>query len=874
MRQNYAAPGGELRAAGICVSAAALETLQQFVSGLRFSPDLAYLITAHVPAGQLCPGDPRVEVSEAADGAAIQGGYVYVPPAGFELSLEDGRWLRLSPDGGSMLHRVLLESAAPAAVLVDEHMTVLESHGGLERFLNGEVRPGSPLTSAMPKSSHGRLRSQLWQAIRTRQSQTRWIGPVKVTVAPAVEGGTYAISFQQEPAEARAALDAVLSLNTAVAILDASGKLVDYNDAWMEFAAETAGLEAAACVSRAYPSAWGDEIAQGIAAVQEGHAPSFTCDHPCPGRLPRWFHCSVTPASAQGTSGVVVMHFEITEHVLGASAMDAVAHGVFITDREGQILWVNGAFTCITGYQPGEVVGRPARNLLAGRYDLAQWENLWAHVREGRPWRGETVRQHRDGHLITLQQTGSPLAGPDGALSRVAFTLEDITARKRAEWQVLHLARHDALTGLPNRTMFYERTRQAVEWAERRSRRAAVILLDLDQFKDVNDTMGHAAGDSLLVAVARRLESRLNSLETLVRLGGDEFALLAEDVESRDQLAVRASTLLSAFSEAFSVDSAAVNITASMGVAVYPEDGHSVEELLRGADLAMYKAKRCARSSYCFFDAETGREASDRVRLVRDLRAAFLDGSLHVAFQPQVELASGRLIGAEALIRWRHAGLGDVNPAHLIHIAEASGLIRTLGDWVLNRVCGHIAEWSEAGWGVVPVAVNLSPMQLAGCDVAERVLEPVTRYGLTPAHIGVEITESVLLEHSESVHRALHELSNAGVALVLDDFGTGYSSLTHLRHYPVNTIKVDLSFVHGVGSNTGDEQIITAILGLARALGIHVVAEGVETAAQAEFLRARGCDAAQGYYFGRPMGASEFAAELRARNRVAKAAGA
>ncbi|MDX1984846.1 MAG: EAL domain-containing protein, partial [Bryobacteraceae bacterium] len=685
----------------------------------------------------------------------------------------------------------------------------------------------------------------------------------------------YLITFEETDGEPAGAYDAVLGLDACVAVLDGVGTIIGCNDAWRRFARLEGGFEGGECVGGEYPSVWGGEIAAGIDAVLRGRSVLSVCEHPGLGReMQRWFRCTVTPVSTQRQQGAVVTHVDITERVVASSAMEAAADGVFLTDREGRILRVNGAFTRITGYAAEEVSGVQARSLVSGRHAQMQWDSVWGQALKGQAWRGETVRKHRDGRLLTLQQTVSPVTGPDGEVSTVAFTLEDITARKQAEWQVLHLASYDALTGLPNRTLFYERLSQALEWAQRRDRRAALLLLDLDQFRDTNDTMGHPAGDALLVAVARRLEGSLSALEKLGRLGGDEFAVVVEDVESREQLAGRAEHILSAFSEPFAVGGQAVSITASLGIAVHPEDGQSVADLLRGADIAMYKAKGGARNSFHFYDAETDRETSNRVRLVRDLRAAFQNGSLRMAFQPQVDLKSGRLVAAEALIRWTHAEMGEVSAARLVHIAEASGLIHALGDWVLEAVCGHIAAWKADGLAVVPVAVNLSAMQLAGDRTVESLLAPVARHGLTPSQVMAEITESALLQHSECVRQTLYALSNAGVALVLDDFGTGYSSLSYLRQYPVNTIKVDLSFVHGVGTNTGDEEIITAILGLARALGIRVVAEGVETAEQVEFLRSRGCDAAQGYFFGRPMGAEEFGSLLRARNGSARAAGA
>lgn len=424
-------------------------------------------------------------------------------------------------------------------------------------------------------------------------------------------------------------------------------------------------------------------------------------------------------------------------------------------------------------------------------------------------------------------------------------------------------AREDSLTGLPNRDRSYAALGQAVERASHSGGSLAVLLLDLDHFRDTNDTLGHPAGDALLVAVARRLETRIGAGATLGRLGGDEFVILVEDAGSRDALAGRASDVVAAFRLPFRLDGHEVSVTASLGIAVYPEDGMTVEDLLRHAEIAMYKAKAHARDGFRFFEPESARETTERVRLVQELRTAVRDDSLALVYQPQFDLASGELLAAEALLRWRHAAMGDVNPERLIHAAEASGLIHELGDWVLDQVCLQLRQWQEEGLRTVPVAVNLSAMQLGQPGAAARLLAPLARHNVPSHLLAVEITESALLESSSGTLEALHELHNQGVKVVLDDFGTGFSSLVHLRQYPVSAIKVDSSFVRGVGTSTHDEQIIEAVLGLARGLGLAVVAEGVETAAQADFLRSRGCAAAQGFLYGRPVPAERFAEWLR-----------
>lgn len=542
------------------------------------------------------------------------------------------------------------------------------------------------------------------------------------------------------------------------------------------------------------------------------------------------------------------------------AALEAIATGIFITDKNGIIQWANAAFARITGYTAGQIAGQPARVLLAGSREASNWETIWTRVQQGFPWRGEAVKQHRDGHLVPVHQAVIPANGPGG---EVLVMLDDIGERKQSDWHRANTAQYDGLTGLPNRNLLHERLGQAMLWAAKRSRQVALLVLDLDRFKDTNVTAGHLVGDALLVAVARRLEGKLAPADTLSRLGGDEFAILVEDVADNDGLSAYVQRILAAFREPFVLPQHTVNITASLGAAVYPQDGFTADDLMRGADLAMYKAKSAAGNTFRYYDVESDKETAERVRMVRELRAALHAGALRLVFQPQVSLSTGRLVAAEALIRWTHESLGEVNPAQLIRLAEASGLIHTLGDWVLNEVCRQIRQWRDQGLPVVPVAVNLSAMQLTEDRTAEHLLEPLRRNGIDGRLLMVEITESALLEYSEKVFQTLTDLHNAGVALVLDDFGTGYSSLTYLRRYPVSCIKVDVSFVQGVGTSQSDEEIITAMLSLARALGIKVVAEGVENEKQAEFLRARSCDVAQGYHFGRPMAHDDFAALLR-----------
>jgi two-component system CheB/CheR fusion protein len=659
-------------------------------------------------------------------------------------------------------------------------------------------------------------------------------------------------------------------MNAHVAVLSPMGEIVSVNQQWRRFAGDNEMRDPSCGVGTNYielclkmtgsEAARCRDVARGIRGVLSGELPQFVFEYPCHALdAKRWFRCIVTPLkSAEG--GAVMMHLDVTDRVtvehkllLQVAALESVPIAVFITNGAREIQWVNAAFTRMMGYGASEVVGRTPDLLRANRQDAVPWEGLWRTVEEGRVSRGEVIHQHRDGGLVTVQQTITPIKVDDQQTTCYVVIAEDITGRKEAEWRILHMAQHDSLTGLPNRTLFNERLRQSIEWADRRNRKVALILLDLDQFKDTNDTLGHQVGDALLVAVARRLETRIRALEVLARMGGDEFAIYTEDAASHEMIADAASRVLGAFQEPFVVDDQMISVTASLGIAVHPDDSVSVEGLFRAADLAMYKVKGTQRNAFRFYDPETDRETSERVRLARDLRASFTTGKLWMAMQPQVSLFNGQLVAAEALLRWNTDDWEGVTPARLISVAEESGIIHALGDWVLAEVCGMMRHWQDAGLPPMRFGVNLSAMQLAADKAADNILAALARRSIEPRCLQVEITESVLLQHSERVRNNIRQLHEAGIGLVLDDFGTGYSSLTYLRQFPVQSLKIDLSFVQGVGTNRSDEQIIAALIDLAHALGIQVCAEGVETAEQVEFLRSRGCDLAQGYYFCYPV---------------------
>ena len=434
----------------------------------------------------------------------------------------------------------------------------------------------------------------------------------------------------------------------------------------------------------------------------------------------------------------------------------------------------------------------------------------------------------------------------------------EIVERRNAEARLDHLAHHDPLTGLPNRLMFIEQLRHSIGLAERGKRQLAVLFIDLDRFKEVNDTLGHAVGDELLIAATKRLVGHLRRSDMLARLGGDEFICTIEDVRDVHEVGVVADKLIELLSQPFLIGEYELFVSASVGICLYPNDGDDVDTLVRNADTAMYQAKANGRGCSYFYSPEMTAYARERNRIEALLRRAIEADELAVHYQTKVS-PDGRPTGAEALLRWHSAELGSVAPVRFIPLAEETGIIVQLGEWVLRQACRQIMAWRQAGIVVPRVSVNLSVKQIQNSDIVDTVRTVLAETGLEPAALELEITESVIMNIEDALD-ILEHLHGLGIHLAIDDFGTGYSSLAYLKRLPVNTLKIDRAFVTGIGENAGDEAIIRTIVALARSLKLTTVAEGVENALQASFLAAHGCDEIQGYYFGKPLPADAFAA--------------
>jgi diguanylate cyclase (GGDEF)-like protein/PAS domain S-box-containing protein len=541
---------------------------------------------------------------------------------------------------------------------------------------------------------------------------------------------------------------------------------------------------------------------------------------------------------------------------LAGQVFESSGEAIVITDPQRRVVSVNPAYTAITGYSREEVIGRTPYELTP---DLRSWEReqgVWEEVERTGLWQGEVWDRRRNGKIYPKWLTLSAVRDTSAQVVNFIKIFSDISERKEREERVRHLAHHDFLTDLPNRVLLSDRVTQAISLAGRSRARVALLFLDLDRFKNVNDSLGHSIGDKLLQEVARRLRTSVRASDTVSRLGGDEFVILVPEVTDPGDVAVLAQKVLEVVSEPYAIEGHELISSPSIGIAVYPTDGPDVETLLRNADAAMYHAKESGRNNYQFFTPDMNTRAIERLSMERSLRRALERGELRLHYQPQYEIATGRIVGMEALIRWEHPDLGLVSPGRFMPFAEESGLILPIGEWVLQEACRQNRAWQEAGLPRVRVAVNISALQFRQPGFADSVRRALTHSGLAARYLELEVTESVIMHDAERVTESLASLKRMGLELAIDDFGTGYSSLSYLKRFPIDRLKIDQSFVRDITTDHDDAAITSAIIALTRNLGLKTIAEGVETREQLEFLRAHGCDEVQGFLLGRPVEAS------------------
>jgi diguanylate cyclase (GGDEF)-like protein/PAS domain S-box-containing protein len=540
-----------------------------------------------------------------------------------------------------------------------------------------------------------------------------------------------------------------------------------------------------------------------------------------------------------------------------ATVFSATSEAIMITDAAGIIKRVNPAFTLMTGYESAESVGQTPRLLKSGRHDNFYYEEMWSQLQHEGRWEGEVWNRRKNGEIFPVWQIISVVHDKNDKVAEYVSLFIDITQKKRSEAEIVYRANYDALTGLPNRNLLSERLGQAIKQARRESSSVAVMFVDLDFFKQVNDTLGHAIGDRLLQSVAERMRLCVRETDTIARLGGDEFVVLLADIESSAAAGVVAEKIISEMVTPFKLDGHEIHIGASIGITLFPDDGTDVETLFRNADLAMYRAKNAGRNNAQFFEITLTTEALERRSLENDLRGALGRGEFHLNYQPVIKLADGTVVGAEALLRWRHPQKGEIGPDQFVPVAEETGLIREIGAWVFAEGCRQLAAWQAAGH-TLTLAINVSVRQLPEDLSVRHILTVIGQYNLTPRQIILEITEGVLLTDSPGMRDWFLDAGAAGLQLAIDDFGTGYSSLAYLKRFPVHHVKIDKSFVRDMATDSADRALVDAILAMAHSLGLSVVAEGVETVEQAELLRDRACELAQGYHYSRPITAEAF----------------
>ena len=548
--------------------------------------------------------------------------------------------------------------------------------------------------------------------------------------------------------------------------------------------------------------------------------------------------------------------------------LEAAPDGMVVVNQSGEIVLLNAQAEKQFGYHRDELLGQKIQSLIPEGFAerlIADATRTAAEALAQQIGSGiELSGLRKDGTRFPIEIMLSPLESPEGIL--VTAAIRNISVRKDAEKhlaqlmeEIAHSAQYDSLTGLPNRLLLNDRLGQAIALAHRHSGQVVVIFLDLDGFKHINDSLGHSTGDKLLQSIAKRLEESIRAPDTVIRQGGDEFIVLLQEIVHLKDAVTVARRVLAALAEAHSIGHQVLHVTASIGVSLYPDDGLDAETLIKNADTAMYQAKESGRGSYKFFRRAMNVRAVERQSIEQDLRGALDREEFTLHYQPKINLKTGAITGAEALIRWRSSTRGSIPPVRFIPVAEDSGLILPIGAWVLREACAQERAWVDAGLPVPAVAVNVSAVQFQDEKFLEGLFAILGETGLDPSNLELEVTERVLMKHTKCAASILQILRNRGIRVSVDDFGTGYSSLSYLQQFPLDALKIDRSFVCGINTNPGETTIVNAIINIGRSLNLRVIAEGVETAADLAFLKAHHCDEAQGFYFSRPVPADQFA---------------
>jgi diguanylate cyclase (GGDEF)-like protein/PAS domain S-box-containing protein len=584
--------------------------------------------------------------------------------------------------------------------------------------------------------------------------------------------------------------------------------------------------------------------------------------------------CFTLPPDAENSCCVGCIQTDITDRKqleqqlrLDQKIIENTEEAVVITDSEAVILDVNDAYTEITGYTREDVVGQNPRFCKSGRHDEQFYKEMWRQLLENGIWSGEIWDRRKQGDVFEKWLTINAIQDSGGATVSYVGVFTDITEKKNAERKLRNILFYDPLTKLPNRTLFQERLEQAILNSQERDMPLALFCIDLDRFKDINDTLGHKAGDELLVQAAKRIRNGLRKSDIVARLCGDEFCVILSEIKLRESVGLLAMRLIHLLQQPFYLAEQEVFVDASIGISIYPDDAKEAEGLLQNADTAMHFAKEQARGSFQHFRSQMNERLLQRLNLEHDLRHALEQEEFLLHYQPKYSLTEERFVGAEALVRWLHPKEGMISPAEFIPVAEAGSMIIALGEWVLRTACRQVKTWEEEGLGRLRIAVNLSSKQFQDRKLLQFIKDTLQETGLAAEQLELEITESTVMEHPQQTAELLREIRELGVRIAIDDFGTGYSSLAYLKKFPVNTLKIDQSFVADLTKDSEDEAIVDSIIRMAAGLKLDVVAEGVETQEQLDFFKKRRCKEVQGYFFSKPLPAEAFAEKIRASSR-------
>jgi diguanylate cyclase (GGDEF)-like protein/PAS domain S-box-containing protein len=544
--------------------------------------------------------------------------------------------------------------------------------------------------------------------------------------------------------------------------------------------------------------------------------------------------------------------------LLAGAVLQNTNDAIMVCDAGNRIVDINPAFERTTGYSRSEVIGRSADHFSSGGHDSGFHQVLWAKLAQTGCWEGEILDHRKNGDVYPKWMSVTTISDAKGKVSHYVASFRDISEIKAAEKRLEHLAHYDVLTGLPNRSLLVVRLEQALSLAHRNHWMLAVIFIDLDHFKEVNDSLGHSTGDRLLTDVGKRLLHCVRDSDTVARLGGDEFVIVLDNVGNPDAVSEVLAKIKDSLNAPIMLNGYEIFTTASIGIGLYPADGEDAESLLRNADSAMYHVKNQGRDHWSFYSQQMNESSHRRLQLVSGLRRAIEDGQLSLVYQPQLDINTRTVSGAEALIRWEHADLGMISPVEFIPLAEDTGLIEAIGEWVLYEACRQFADWRAKGLGLPRLSINVSARQFRNTQFIKRVEQAFREYQLSPGDLELEITESLLIHTDARLLKDMQRLCELGVCFSVDDFGTGYSSLSYLKRFPIYMIKADRSFVRDIPGDKDDIEITAAIISMSHKLNIRVIAEGVETVEQLAFLREQDCDEIQGYLFSHPLSPSAF----------------